>query len=257
MNERIKNQSGGAMLVVVFMVSIAMVTLFYAAQERFQQLNRAVNVQRQRIIALQVMQEFALLAERANAKFERCVGANPACPASVATCPAGTTRMAGRRFCWSTGFVGECVRHPDPAVQQICLSVPAQMTITQSDEIQEGDLIATVQPASGFQVSWRERLRTTRDVLALAWEEAKSVLSETAHAQADLHLPTLAGAPGGSNITPIVCNGGTPANHFCKRCPPSAGLPMRECLSLRVCLINTGCPTPENWFIQRIGINDR
>jgi hypothetical protein len=134
------------------------------------------------------------------------------------------------------------------------------MTVTKSDELEGDDLIAMAQPASNYHISWRERLRLARDISAIAWEKAVDVLSQTAHAQADLHLPTLAGAPAGSNITPYTCNAGTNADRFCKRCPgPPApgGTPMRECLSLRVCLQAGGCAAANDWFIQRIGINDR
>ncbi len=266
MLKTLKSQSGGALLVVVVMICFAMVALFNAAQVRFDALNRAVTEQRQRTVALQVMQDFAVLASRANSKFERCVGAVPACPASGATCPAGHTRMAGRRFCWSNGFAGECVRHPDPAVAQLCLSAAAQMAIAQSDttnEVEDAvDLVPTGPlPEEGFiAMNWSERLRYAREFAALALEESKTWLSEKAYAQAvpEPYLPVLAGLPN-ANFNNITCNAGTAGNEFCKRCPAGGGggVRMIECLTLRVCLRSGGCATADQWYLQRIGINDR
>ncbi len=246
MIEKGKMGNRGSTLILLVLV-VAVVLGGLVAGIRFHHENFVRQLQRHKIrnLSLQVLQDFALLAQKAH---ERWQSNQPG------GCPAPFTQEQPARFCWRPGVTDEkCIRHPLSSPND---AVPLRLCVGEPNGLQVSSLNIEVE---------KDPYRYWKFVVVQTWREREFFANHyrkkllgglhnllVAQTAAGAHLPTLAGAPN-NTIDNVTCTAATVGNETCKRCtnPPAQNL---DCILLRACLNFNGCPNPEDWSTQMVGI---
>lgn len=252
----LSNQRGIGMIFVVMVLTVLVGGLIFSTQRLFENTVRTVTKQRDRIAALQVLQDFAVLAQKANEVF---VLNGNACP------PAWTTSPAG--FCWNGPFPNnrDCVVNP-VGQTNICLVIPGtaapgapSMSVAQLTAVPVYDgYFDEMRSKIADAIAYREQFiaELQRQTLSLIDNQAYAIRPEP-------HLPDDAIPAGPSELT-INNIGCGPANPFgrdnCKVC--GAGVAQVRCIELRVCVSSSGCANinlaaTRDWYRQRVGVIPR
>lgn len=251
----LKNQRGAGILVAVAVLAVLVGGLVISTQLAFDNTVLEVTKQRDRIASLQVLQDFAVLAQKANEVFVR--GGNACPPAPWQEAPAG--------FCWQGPFpnTNNCVRNPI-GTGNICIAFPQPaapgapaITVAQLSLIPVYDSYFDEMRAKVADiVNFREQIvaELQRKTLSLFDHQAYAISPEP-------HLPDDAVPVGPAELT-INEMGCGPANPFgqvnCKVC----GLANVICIELRACISTIGCRDINNvnfrdWYRQRVAILPR
>ena len=250
-SQLLKSQRGAALLIMVAITAIFLTAAVFGAAFYFQSLLVSLNRERDAVVAIQVLQDFAVLAQKANDVYVSTAGV---CPGYV------KLPLPASHFCWIT--TNNCVRQTKEnfvatGISQYCMSdVSADMSVGSINiEPAHQTLIASVIDTYRQVFAQRHEVLVALELKLL--DHITIGLSPTAEAQASF-LPVLpGGGPPTAKITPIVCPGG-PAQD-CKVC---AGVNV-ECIELRICPRNGGCGAAPGaagaigWVRQTVGIMPR
>lgn len=244
-----KNQKGIGVIAAVLMVAVFLLLIVFATSQYFS--NLLVSYQRStaRLIALQVLQDFAVLAQNANSIY---VNNAPNCPTGY------TQNPSGAPFCWSNTPNFDCIRVPadtNTAVSTapFCISQPVNGTQSKMD------MALWIEPRltrwQRLQARSLDYLKAAAHFSLIAVQRVLGTTDQTAWAQTpDPSLPSTAGAPT-RNISIPPCDTATPGDTNCKRCT-GAGKNV-DCIMLKVCVNVGGCSSPFEWYQQRVGVISR
>jgi hypothetical protein len=255
----LRNQRGAALLLAVVVIVVMLLTLTHSLTNQLGFLQDQVAREKRTLGGMDGLRDFAVIARRAHEIWMRD---NPAWPtvAAGACSTAGTTRtVAGAPFCFPTGIPGnnnaDCIR--DPFDQR---AAPRLLCIYPGAGEGTIEVVAKANP----EWNWFDRGRWHLDgYREIAMEKIRSFsrsLENTAQAQtSEIYWPTLAGAPAATIAANAnyTCVAATPpsAATFCKKCTLNPADANRlDCLFLRVCLRNAGCPAAGDWLTQSVGI---
>lgn len=249
------NENGVGLLALILVVSALIASIVVATSIFFAKLQMQVVKQRDRSFAIQALQEFAVMAQKANDNYVN----------NANTCPAGTTAGSGpAAFCWSGASIGPsttiCIKDPrsNAGTQQtICLDTRTGAGVSRMG-IAQFDIRRNITPWERFKevasIIYEEREK----VFVQAASEILATLDSQAHAVVGMeaHLPDLTGVPTNTINNPSTCDG-TVNNDYCKVCGVNV-----TCIELRICLAPSAqCDNTStalgNWFRQRIGILNR
>lgn len=257
----LKSQRGAAVMIMVLGLSVIVGVIVYVANSYVENTLAKVSLQRDRIAALQVLQDFALLAGKANEVFESNLPA-PGCPGTHQRYPA-----APARFCWIAGQT--CVKNPIGMNSNICLTIPtAAASGGQVLHVAKKDLTPAIEAMPEETTRWQRMIAYFRDIktfrreiVNVAHRDLMGMVSGEAYAaRPEMHLPGVGApdpvGPSQNTINNRACGPGTP-NDYCKVCGNNV-----QCLELRVCVAAPGCrnvasPAPtfyKDWYRQRIGV---
>ncbi|HMN69772.1 MAG TPA: hypothetical protein PKC28_14610 [Bdellovibrionales bacterium] len=245
-------ESGAAMVIAIAIVMVVFTILFSAGQQNLDRLNVVLDMQRRAVVATQVMQDFAVIAQRANAVFERITG--------PLNCPGGTQRLPNpgtSRFCWSTTAGANCVRHPDRAAVTLCLNVSGQITISAHEVDGKDGLYVDYHPDRSIKAQAKEFWERAKLFAYYMQSGAAATFSNMAQAQNAAFHPAIAGEPV-VDINNPVCSLAAPGTTDCKKCPGTAGANVTECLNVSLCVRADNCPLgAQQRITQRIAILPR
>ncbi len=228
----IKNEKGIAIVGTALMIMV-IISIFILAISQFLSQNVGTSFQlRSRIAGIQVLQEFAVLAQRANEIYER-----------TNSCGALTRLPAGRNFCWQLAAEnnGSCVQSPLPGggTTPLCMSVG-------NNELAVA--LQTTHSPSNFEVAKQQIGEWSERIAYRIFAELGAPLDAQENRA---HLPTMIPASSSVDINNVNCGviGGT-----CIRCNDANV----ECIDLYVCTNPSGCgafaATNERWFRQKIAV---
>lgn len=253
----LQNQRGVGLLIVVAVLAVLVAGLIFSTQRLFDNTVRVISQQRDRIASIQVLQDFAVLAQKANEVFVRN---NNACPGGWTAGPVG--------FCWQGPFPNarDCVVNPIGGNTNICLVLPGVVAPV-APTMNTAHLTAA--PVyDGIMDQWRAQIADIityrHEIVAELQKSTLGLFDNQAHAiRPEPFLPDV-GAPGPAGPAELTINnigcGGPFVQPSCKICA-GAGVNVR-CIELRVCVSSTGCrninnPNFRDWFRQRVAIIPR
>ncbi len=250
MKRILRSQSGMSLLLPIVVIGLIIFTFMASIAKMYVTLNE--NNQRlvRGVAAIQVMQDFAVIALQANDLFISSAG----------VCPAGTVNVnidpatAGQGFCWRTA-PATCIAHPMQNAagnRQICLDPAGTGDANFALRIDPPD-------APTFFAQIKEK----------SYEFLKTVLnvsSTDAVAQMagrDIELPNIAGNPVNGVTTGLNCSTADAAgSQLCKRCVGTTAIGNTNviCKRMRACLTGSvacNAANNDNWVLERIGILTR
>lgn len=247
----IQSQKGAALLIAIAILGVLIAALIMAVSQMFDQTVKQLTRQRERTAALQVLQEFAVLAQRANDRWVRNGGA---------ACPGGTTARPAQ-FCWPNPFPSPniCVASPLGGGADICLqSAGVPPAAAPGVGMWVAEFTFAPKEQNIFQ-EWKSRVAQywsyREEIILEAQRRILSLTGNQAYAlRPQLMLPDDAApaGPGDNVINNLACNAGS-GNYYCKQCAAASVW----CAELRVCVSPSGCrniATSKDWYRQRIGI---
>jgi len=251
------------MIAMVLVVAILLLLIISASGVYFEASLKSYRNVNSRLLALQVLQDYAELAQKAHAvyvTYNSTVPAPGGCPVNYVQNPAGLP------FCWLNQAGADCVRiptdstaaNPNLAIANVpfCLTAP----VTNAQTIMDMTALY-IQPRftrwQQLQAMGEQFLIDSSHVARVALHKLSGGLDQRAWAQlAAAYHPTMVGAPT-NDITLYPCNAGASGDTYCKRCAGAPGTTM-DCINLKVCmLISRVCPNPQDWYNQRVGVMNR
>ena len=236
----IKSQSGMSLLLPVMIIGLIIITFSTSIAKMYITLNE--NNQRvvRGIAAIQIMQDFGVMALRANDLSAPGTG-----------CPGGTSlvgTIGPTGFCWANPT---CIPNPLGGVD-ICL-------VPNSGTTESAEIVFNIAPQSE-NPEFYARVKTKvynwlKEILNASSTEAVAQM-----AGRDMYLPDLAlsAVPANSVTSSLACVLGTtyPPTSPCKQCTGAAA--NLRCVQVRVCLLQDlglcDDGTNNNWIFQRFGV---
>lgn len=221
-----------------------------ASSVHFANMQTQLMRQRDRVYGIQMLQEFAMLAQKAH---DNWLDGGLA----VGTCPGGQINFpAAGRFCWSGASLAPsptiCLKHPSNG-SNVCMNTGAAGAMT----VATLDFQRIIEPFDDLKDRFRHLIENHDKLIAMFKADVFGRASNWAYAVAgmDAFIPELTGAPT-NDITNPVCNG-TTVSDYCKVC--TAGTGNVTCLEIRVCLDTTCSNTSPfaRYYRQRIGLFNR
>lgn len=248
--KRVFDSQRGAAAIMAAIGIIAVVIVFAAVlNSRLQIARESLQKARARITSMQVMQDFAVMAQKASDNFYQ----QSPLPAA-GNCPGGMTPLpANRPFCWDNPVVNNCVNTPRG---QVCLNAAGVRRLT----------VAALELKLNRQSeTWGQFFEAVAAVAKDQWMGVLRGANQSAEAQlAEPWLPAIAGAP---NVTMMQKCFTAGANNIdiCKVCNNNNGSARVingynsnvDCLTLRMCPTPTGVCTNAQLYWQRIGFIPR
>lgn len=228
------NESGIMVVATALMMLVVISVLILAAAQFLSQQTQASFQARSRIQSQQVLQEFAVLAQRANEIFNR--GSPPGCVLPYTQAP------AGRPFCWRLDIPernGACVQSPLPGggTTPLCLTNAGEMGVAS----------LTIEPLHPAHPTLVARLKENLVTISGRFLAELSAPLDAQENQS--HLPGLGGAPT-VNENNLTCGPHGGGGGICVRCSNA----LVECLDLSVCTRPAGCTSINDWYRQKIAI---
>ncbi len=256
----ISSQRGAAMIVAALLIIVVALSFGAALAIQVFGVNQGLARTRARITSLQIMQDFGVLAQKANDIYHQ--QQPPGCPALPAP---GTIQFpAGAPFCW-----------PVPMANTICVASPRNGTPICFGA---GLNVASINlyPPKETWGQFAQALKEFGHERLMAF---LGELTNEANAQFQPWMPTLAGAPTNDILDRCLAAGAVDDDH-CKVCttatggawPINAYLSNVDCLELQLCptqipqpapWVATPCPggagpaSPGTLYVQKIGFIPR
>ncbi len=221
------NERGFSQILAATLVLILLVMYAGSLITESRTLNASLAFERRQVQGAEAMQDFALIARRAN---EVWIATTGACDATT------TADGLGRPFCWPNLDIvanNDCIRLPTSTS-----AVPVWLCLN----------------GGGTSPPRYQLLQIATEFMQHLIKRFFDESSSRAFAQSVTFLPNLGGAP--TNTIPLLnCPAGGPASTSCKYC---AGVPQNvDCVTLRVCLrTGAGCAANQ-WILQGVGVMPR
>lgn len=249
-------------MMIALVISVMLAILMLMTTNYYQMMLNQLATQRNRIYALQVMQDMGILAQKANDYYIR----------NSSSCGSSgyTQEPATKPFCWNmASTTANCVREPrantDASKQNVCIDFATGNVVRLSmiQEVGPKNWLEKVRYTAGLIYEYREQ------VASRIFSDLNGLFGNEAHAL-ELHWPAITAPPTIPSFSTVVtCDYATSYGPTspCKKCQElPAGTPPKdqnvECLEIRVCLRSVGgggCDTSnyDEWFTQTIGIMSR